>query len=57
MNPKFGIKISQILQGQFVGFPFLISRLKPSRDVLFQISDGIWLQIFGPKYDADPVPL
>ena len=28
-NNKFGIKISQILQGQSVGFYFLISYLKP----------------------------
>ena len=57
MNPKFGIKILQILQGQSVGFHFFISRLKPSRDFLFQISEGICSQIFGSKYDADSVPL
>ena len=53
MNPKFGIKILQILQAQSVGFHFLISRLRPSRDFLFRISEGICSQIFGPKYDAD----
>ena len=57
INPKFGIKILQILQGQSVGFHFLISRLKPSRDFLFRISENICFQNFGPKYDADSVPL
>ena len=53
MNAKFGIKILQILQGQSVGFHYLISRLKPSKEFLFRISEGICSQIFGPKYDAD----
>ena len=57
MNPKFGIKNLQILQRQSVGFHFLISRLKPSRDFLFRLSEGICFQIFGPNYDADSVPL
>ena len=57
MNPKFGIKNLQILQRQSVGFHFLISRLKPSRDFLFRLSEGICFQIFGPSYDADSVPL
>ena len=59
INPKFGIKILQILQGQFVGLHFLISLslLKPSRDFLFRISEGICFQRFGPKYDADSIPL
>ena len=57
MNPKFGIKILQILQGQSVGFHFLISCLKLSGDFLFRTSEGISFQIFGPKYDADSVLL
>ena len=51
------MKILQILQGQSVGFHFLISHLKLSKDFLFLISKGICSQIFGPKYDADSVPL
>ena len=57
MNPKFGIKILQILQGQSASFHFLISHLEPSRDFLFPISKGICSQIFCPKYDADSAPL
>ena len=49
MNPKFGIKILQILQGQSVGFHFLISHLKLSKDFLFRISEDICFQIFGPN--------
>ena len=56
MNPKFGIKILQILQGHSVGFHFLISGLKPPRDFLFWISEGTCFQICGPKYDTDLVP-
>ena len=51
------MKILQILQGQSAVFHFLISRLKPSRDLLFWISEGICSQIFGTKYDAGSVPL
>ena len=56
MNPKFGIKILQILQGHSVGFHFLISGLKPPRDFLFWISEGTCFQTCGPKYDTDLVP-
>ena len=56
IKPKFSTNTLQILQGQSIGFHFLISCLKPSRNMLL-ISEGICSQIFGLKYETDPVPL
>ena len=53
MKAKLGIKTLQILQGQFTGFHFLISFLKPSRELTFLISEAICSQIFRPRYKAN----
>ena len=57
VNPKSGTNVRQILHGHSAGFHFLFSLLNPSRDSLFLISAGFCSQIFGPKFDADSVPL
>ena len=56
-KPKFGMKILQILQGQFTGFDFLISFLNRAREFFVLISVGICSHILYPKYDADSLPL
>ena len=57
INKRFNWYKSCFNNPKNIGFHFLISRLKPSRDILFLISEGICFQIFGPKYDTDSVPL
>ena len=57
MKPKLGMKTLQILQGQFTGFYFLISFLKPSPEFIFLISEDIYSEILGPRYEADSLPL
>ena len=54
IKPKLGTNVLQILHGHSTGFHFLISYLKPSKDLLFVISArfivilaGICFQIFG----------
>ena len=54
IKSKLGTYVRQILHGHSAGFHFLISLLTFSRDSLFL---GIYSKIFGPKYDADSVPL
>ena len=44
------MKILQILQGQSVFSYLLISRLKPSRDFLFRISEDMMLTQYHYKY-------
>ena len=44
-----GTKVLQILHGHSVGFYFLISFLKRSRESSFLISVGVCSQIFGSK--------
>ena len=47
MEPKLGKKTLQILQGQFTGLrSLLISFLKPSTELIFLISEGIYSQIW-----------
>ena len=59
MKPTLLMKTLQSLQGQSLGFHFLIFSLIPARDSIAFISagGGINSQILGPKYDADSDPL
>ena len=51
------MKTLRSLQGQSLGFHFLIFSLNPGRDTIAFISGGINSQIIVPKYDKDSDPL
>ena len=56
-KPTCDIYVLQSLQGQLLGFHFLITFLNPERDLICLKAGGISFHILGPMKETDALPL